>query len=761
MQRIAALWVAIVCAGCASSASETRNGPGWVVPAEIVLSDETVDFTAIGATKRLTATALAADGTPIRHAPIEWSSTAPSVASVDAAGVVTALSQGRAEIVASHGGVAAKAHVRVSPIPKDLAQLSIVPQEPTLTFIGQTLELRALALDLEGRVLSEVLATWQVEDESIAVVDRLGVLEAKGSGITRVRATILDGTLSTEATLTVRPLPSTLVFLTQPSNAVAGEPQPQAIRVEARDAGGRVVPTEGLAVALEAAYEDRMLPLATSPIVGGVATFEELVLLRAGEEIRLVARHETAEASSEAFRVVHGPARKLDFLEPPGRVEARVPFELRVAVTDEFGNPVPSESAEIQLTLDPATPGLSLTGELRKETVEGIATFTGLRVDRVGEFTLVAHADPWPGAEAWLRSRFAFSTLSAGADHACGLLRSGEAVCFGGNDSGQLGLPLDVTHSPFPTPLPTLPLLRSVEAGRKYSCGITLDDETICWGAVPGRDEASAEPVAFPLPGNGPVRSLGLGADHLCIVGEDGTAHCVGENADGQLGDGTTTPRDRLTPVSVSTNFVSIAAGDGFTCGIDADGVPWCWGRNDRMQLGGVSENRLESTPQPLGSLRLSSLSLGSAHACGLTSAAQVLCWGDASLGRLGDGQHTDASEPRFAGVEGLVVQVVAGGSHGCALRDDERIFCWGKGENGRLGAPGYDEEEAFSAFPVQVQSPFEGARFVHVTAGEAHSCAIEETGPTYCWGEGGEGRLGDADMVSRSVPTPVEGTAD
>jgi alpha-tubulin suppressor-like RCC1 family protein len=761
MQRIAALWVAIVFAGC-GAADEPVTGQGWIVPARIVLSEATVDFTAIGATKRLTATALAADGTPIRHAPIEWSSTDPAVASVDSAGVVTALSQGRAEIVASHGGVAAKAHVRVSPIPKDLAQLSIVPQEPTLTFIGQSLELRALALDIEGRVLSEVLAAWQVDDESVATVDRLGVVEAVGPGTTRVRATILDGTLSTEATLTVRPLPSTLIFLSQPVDAMAGEPQPHAIRVEARDAGGHVVSTEGLVVALEAAYEDRTLPLASSPLAEGIATFERLVLERAAERIRLVARHESTEATSDAFRVVHGPPRMLGFLDPPRRVEARIPFDLRVAVTDEFGNPVPSESAEIHLSLASAVPAdLSLTGELRKETVDGIATFAGLRVDRASEVTLEADSVSWPGAEARILSRYAFVSLSAGGDHACGLLRSGEVLCFGSNDSGQLGLPSDVTHSPSPTPVTTLPFLRSVEAGAKYTCGVSLDDETLCWGAVPGRTQPSAAPVSLALPGGSPVRSLGLGQDHLCVVAEDGSAHCLGNNADGQLGDGTTTARDRLGPVDAITNFASIAAGDGFTCAIDVDGVPWCWGRNDRMQLGGVSEQAFEPTPLPLEAHRLLSVSLGSAHACGLATDGRVLCWGDASFGRLGDGQLLDASAPQFAELEGRCRQVVVGDSHGCALRDDGRLFCWGKGEKGRLGTPGYDDEEAFSAFPVPVRPPFEGARFVHVTAGAAHGCAIEETGPSYCWGEGEDGRLGDGEAVARSVPTPVDGTAE
>ena len=36
------------------------------------------------------------------------------------------------------------------------------------------------------------------------------------------------------------------------------------------------------------------------------------------------------------------------------------------------------------------------------------------------------------------------------------------------------------------------------------------------------------------------------------------------------------------------------------------------------------------------------------------------------------------------------------------------------------------------------------------------HSCAIDENGKTYCWGDNNEGKLGDLSTNRRSSPNPV-----
>jgi alpha-tubulin suppressor-like RCC1 family protein len=76
-------------------------------------------------------------------------------------------------------------------------------------------------------------------------------------------------------------------------------------------------------------------------------------------------------------------------------------------------------------------------------------------------------------------------------------------------------------------------------------------------------------------------------------------AYCWGNNASGELGDGTTI--DRFTPVAVIGGlfFSQVSAGGGHTCGRTPGGVAYCWGYGGNGALGsGTTEN--SSTPVPV-----------------------------------------------------------------------------------------------------------------------------------------------------------------
>jgi alpha-tubulin suppressor-like RCC1 family protein len=65
-----------------------------------------------------------------------------------------------------------------------------------------------------------------------------------------------------------------------------------------------------------------------------------------------------------------------------------------------------------------------------------------------------------------------------------------------------------------------------------------------------------------------------------------GAAYCWGQNADGELGNGSTI--NSLTPVAVSggLTFATVTAGGNQTCGVTTSGAAYCWGHNANGQLG-------------------------------------------------------------------------------------------------------------------------------------------------------------------------------
>src|SRR5262249_9015691 len=73
------------------------------------------------------------------------------------------------------------------------------------------------------------------------------------------------------------------------------------------------------------------------------------------------------------------------------------------------------------------------------------------------------------------------------------------------------------------------------------------------------------------------------GSLHTCMRASDNTVHCWGDNAVGQLGDGTTASSP--TPVAVQiSDAVRLEAGCHSGCVLRRDATVWCWG--DAGELG-------------------------------------------------------------------------------------------------------------------------------------------------------------------------------
>lgn len=180
-----------------------------------------------GAGQQLAALARDAGGTPLTDRPLAWSSTAPAVATVTAAGYVRGVATGSALVVVSSEARADTVRVTVSapggqPAQAIVTTVSIAPAALDLT-VGGTQQLLASAFDAEGRAVSGRAVTWGSANGGVAAVSATGVVTAVAAGTTTVTATV-DGV---PAEITVRvsppaPVPTSVVASATSLALVAG-----------------------------------------------------------------------------------------------------------------------------------------------------------------------------------------------------------------------------------------------------------------------------------------------------------------------------------------------------------------------------------------------------------------------------------------------------------------------------------------------------------------------------------------------------------
>jgi alpha-tubulin suppressor-like RCC1 family protein len=173
------------------------------------------------------------------------------------------------------------------------------------------------------------------------------------------------------------------------------------------------------------------------------------------------------------------------------------------------------------------------------------------------------------------------------------------------------------------------------------------------------------------------------------------------------------------------------------------------------------SGNLLVPTPVAT-SLRFTSLAVGLHHACGLTANGALYCWGDNSYSQLGSSQ----SLPNCQALDGPCssTPLLVAGGHSfqsvaaslrdtCAIDQSGATWCWGFGLGGQLG----NGASLDSATPVPVSAP---VPFSQIALGGSGllSCALGSAGSGYCWGPDGGGGLGNGTTAGADTPTAVAG---
>ncbi len=206
--RLSALLAVVALAkGCGDGESPSAPPtPAPARPTTVTVSPATTELTVLGATVQLSAEVRDQNARVMAGATVTWTSSASSVATVDAAGLVRAVGNGTATITASAGSASGSAAVTVAvgvppPEPARPTTVTVSPATTELTVLGATVQLSAEVRDQNARVMAGATVTWTSSASSVATVDAAGLVRAVGNG--RATITASAGSASGSAAVTV------------------------------------------------------------------------------------------------------------------------------------------------------------------------------------------------------------------------------------------------------------------------------------------------------------------------------------------------------------------------------------------------------------------------------------------------------------------------------------------------------------------------------------------------------------------------------
>ena len=319
--------------------------------------------------------------------------------------------------------------------------------------------------------------------------------------------------------------------------------------------------------------------------------------------------------------------------------------------------------------------------------------------------------------------------IVSGLGHSCMTYNNGQVVCWGLNESGQLGdgTTVDKSEAVY---VKNLTGVFNLTAGSKHTCALTASGEIWCWGENSSGQlgDGSTTNSSIPVKVTGlpdQVLSITAGEEFTCAQLMNQEVWCWGKNNLGQLNDGTTTNQTSPVKSKLTAMLAQISGGQGLLLGSDV--------------LGSVSEwvkAQAEAVKLLENSLSISANRWGETG-CAVSADGSVKCWG---------------SDLTSALVVGALpaLEVGSGLDHNCSINSDQTVSCWGSNGSGQLGnGTNKDSDSATLVKNLALTRA--------LAVGAHHTCVLSGTGYTaMCWGENTYGQLGNGTTSNSNVPVLV-----
>lgn len=186
---------------------------------------------------------------------------------------------------------------------------------------------------------------------------------------------------------------------------------------------------------------------------------------------------------------------------------------------------------------------------------------------------------------------------------------------------------------------------------------------------------------------------------------------------------------------------------------IDKKGNSYSWGRNQHGQCGignlGISHDMIIRNPKRVKfddkDIKIKKISCGNEHSLFLTTQGDVYACGNSEDGVIGLNNKTNQYSPIRISELKNIESIACGTIHNLALDKDGCAYSWGSSRGGQLGL----SEQYISSHGnmIYLNRPKKitdlSQKIIQISAGEAHSLALNDKGEVYGWGFNSNGQLG------------------